>query len=786
MRVISKYDGEIRINTKIDTEKASSQLLSLQNRINKTAQKIDTLTQKMRQMEAPTIKTDAFKELENSMQEAQSHLQKLRDEQAEWESIGISSGGAWDALCEKMGIAEERVFDISEQMDKLKASGGAFKSQKDTEAYKKIVNDLQNANDEMDMLKAKQQEVAAKQQKFNGNIGKTTQEVERTNKKFSNVLRTMKQMVLSMAVFSVMQNGIEAVKEGIQNLAKSSSSFNAKMSEMASATATLKNALATAFAPIITMITPAIVTLCNWITKAVNLINRFLSAISGKKTWTRAKNQQVNYAQSLEDTANAAKKAAGTLQSFNELNVISSQDSSGGGTGGSGDSSGGFEEVPLTESDFEWVEKIKKIFEAILPLAVAIGAALLTWKLTDFLTSLIKVHPILGKILSILFIIAGVALMIVSYLHMWNEGVDWKGLIGYIAGVALAFAGLYALFGPLVAGIFLIVASAAGLILALKDIEENGLNAKNASLLLVSALGLVVGVFLVFGATAAIVTAAILAIGLGIADLIKNGVNLKNGIMIVAGVFALVASVAGAAVGAIVALVAGLVLACAADWENFKRTVWEPIKSWFNEMWENFTQIGQGFKNMLDGISKFVNGVFSGDWKMAWEGIKETFGGAWDGIVGILKASANLIIGILNTVYNFVCGVVNAIINGINKISFTTPDWLNYLHDGWGGQTFGGFNIPTIEPINIPYLANGGITTGETLAKIGDNPGGQEAVLPLSSNTEWMDSLADKIASKLPAGSVIQIQGDPQGMFKIIRKEAGRYYRTTGNPAFDY
>lgn len=49
---------------------------------------------------------------------------------------------------------------------------------------------------------------------------------------------------------------------------------------------------------------------------------------------------------------------------------------------------------------------------------------------------------------------------------------------------------------------------------------------------------------------------------------------------------------------------------------------------------------------------------------------------------------------------------------------------------------------------SIPRLANGGITTGSTLANIGE--AGREAVLPLENNTGWMDDLASKLASKMP------------------------------------
>ena len=55
--------------------------------------------------------------------------------------------------------------------------------------------------------------------------------------------------------------------------------------------------------------------------------------------------------------------------------------------------------MPFTDADISLLEKVKAILEAILPFVVLIGAAFLAWKLTDFLTKLMAVNPILGKIL---------------------------------------------------------------------------------------------------------------------------------------------------------------------------------------------------------------------------------------------------------------------------------------------------------------------------------------------------------------------------------------------------
>lgn len=736
----------------------------------------------------------SYRKMQMEMADCERESDRLIDALNRMEEAGQDRqiNDKWKDLKNQMRQVGQEAAQIRAEMMRMENENVAYIDPRNTEEYQRLAARLREVNEQLDIMNQRMREVVDREGEMDtsagGRFGNIQGAVQQVNGAIEKFIKRVKKIALTILVFQFVSKAfrtmIEGIKTGIQNYARYSEQFNQKMSEMKSATLNLKNSIGAAAIPIVNALAPALTVLCSWLTKAINLFNKFISALSGKKTWTRAKEQQVDYAASLDNTANAAKKAKGALQGFDELNVINSNDSgsSGGGSGGSG---GGidYEEVPLTEKDFAWIEKIKKIFESILPVVVAIGAALLAWKIASFLSDLMKVHPILGTILSILAIIAGLALAIYSYFHMWNEGVDWQGLIGYILGVSLAFGGLYALFGPLVAGILLIIASAAGLILALKDISENGLNAKNASLLLVSAIGLCAGVFMVFGTTAAFVVAGLLLISAGIADVIQKGVTLKNGLLIVAGVFLSVSAVAGAVIGAIAALVAGLVLAVIADWENFKKTVWEPMKKWFAELWSDFTQITNGFKKMLDGLTLFVNGVFSGDWKKAWEGIKETFGGAWDGIVGLLKASANLIIGILNTVYNFVCGVVNAIINGINKISFTTPDWLNYLHEGWGGQSFGGFNLQPIQPIDIPYLANGGITTGSTLANIGE--AGREAVLPLENNLSYMKPLAEMIASEMKGVQTVRIVADEGKIFKIVREEANDYYRRTGNPAFD-
>lgn len=749
---MAEYDGEIRIKTLIENGEASSKLMQMESQFQKLAREADKFSKTLKDLASQKIPTEEYKAVQMQIEKDTASLDKLL---ARMDKFLETGGSSKSTTFKKMQYEVEELTNSIKyakgELAAMESSGTAFIDPTTTEEYSKVSEKLLDVQSKQEVLNQKMRETAANEKSI-GAGAKDIEKVGKSAKKSSGLISDMakhiKQTVVSFAIFGavmkVSQTISKAFTEGIQNMAKYSSEFNGKMSEMASATATLKNSIGALTAPIISALTPAIVTLCTWLTNAINAMNRFIAAISGKSTWTKAKKQQVDYAASLDKTAGSAKKAAGALAAFDDLNVLQKNDSGSGSGGSSGASGSGYEEVPLTQKDFEWVKNVKKLFEAILPIVLAIAAALLTWKIASFLTDLLAMSSILGTIVSWLVVIAGFALTIYSLFDMWKNGVDWENLIGYIVGTSLAVGGLYALFGPMVAGIALIVISIAGLITALNDIKENGLNAQNTCLLLVSAFGLVVGTFMAFGAVAASVVAGILLISAGIADLINNGVNLKNGILIVAGVFTSLLLTAGVVVASIAALIAGLVLAIVADWDNFKRTVLEPIVEWGLVMLSNFTQIGDGIKEIFSGITTFLKGVFTGDWKMAWTGIKTFFVGVWDVIVGCLKSSVNFVIGALNTAYNAICGVINACISAINKISFTVPDWV----PGLGGKQFGGFNLQKIQPVNIPYLANGGITTGATIAKIGE--AGREAVLPLENNTGWMDDLASKLASKMP------------------------------------
>lgn len=161
--------------------------------------------------------------------------------------------------------------------------------------------------------------------------------------------------------------------------------------------------------------------------------------------------------------------------------------------------------------------------------------------------------------------------------------------------------------------------------------------------------------------------------------------------------------------------------------------VWDTVSAVFG----NIVDACKNIFDALGGLMDFITGVFSGNWKKAWEGIKTFFKGIWDAMVNLIKAPINLIIGFINTLLSGIVAGINLAIKGLNKLSFTIPDWV----PGIGGQTWG-FNIKELKAPQIPYLAEGGIINQPTLAMVGE--AGKEAVVPLE-NTAFADSIANAI-----------------------------------------
>lgn len=374
---MAEYDGEIRIKTLIENGEASSKLMQMESQFQKIAREADKLSKTLKELASQKIPTEEYKAVQMQIEKDTASLDKLLARMDKFLETGGSS---------KSTTFKRMQYDVEEltnsikyakgELEEMESLGTAFIDPTTTEEYSKVSEKLFDVQSKQEVLNQKMRETVSNEK----SIGAGAKDIEKVGKSakksaglISDMTKRIKQTVVSFAIFGavmqVSQTISKAFTEGIQNMAKYSSEFNGKMSEMASATATLKNSIGALTAPIISALTPAIVTLCTWLTNAINAMNRFIAVISGKSTWTKAKKQQVDYAASLDKTAGSAKKAAGALAAFDDLNVLQKNDS-GSGSGGSG--SGGsdlYDEVPTGK---ELSDKIQPFIDYLKKLKVSI------------------------------------------------------------------------------------------------------------------------------------------------------------------------------------------------------------------------------------------------------------------------------------------------------------------------------------------------------------------------------------------------------------------------------
>lgn len=168
-----------------------------------------------------------------------------------------------------------------------------------------------------------------------------------------------------------------------------------------------------------------------------------------------------------------------------------------------------------------------------------------------------------------------------------------------------------------------------------------------------------------------------------------------------------------------------------------------------------------GVKQIFGGFIDFLTGVFTLDWKKAWEGIKEIFRGIWNTIVGGLEAAVNLIIK-----------GINWLIDQLNKIHFEIPDWV----PGIGGKSFG-INISHVNELKIPRLAQGAVIppNREFMAVLGDQKQGTNIEAP----ADLIRQIVREEINNFGGGEDITIKftGDLAQLARVLSPEITRQQR---------
>ncbi len=445
--------GKLTGGTGLASEESANALAKLNAEITGTEAKVELLNNSLEQtvqaqqkISDSPINTTAYQILEQTLQQVEAQFNQVAQTQQELfaRNQSVTSSPAFMALesaAEKLGrqydslIAKKRQLEsgggaVQTPAIKTAPMTGAYSatassaSQKALDALNKeitqtdakekgLVNtnsrlgsSFKNVSQSVDSAKTKTGGISSIFSRMGGvvsglgkRLGGLAQNFTSTTNSANNASFSIGRMigmsVLYSTVFGMISKVNSGIMTGINNLAQYSSATNASISSMMSALTQLQNSLATAFAPILSVVAPILTAFMNMLSKAITYVGMFIAALTGQKSFTRAKAVQEDYAASLNKTSSGANKAAkatknnakATKKANKEIQTYlsgldevrqyqkekdndtpsSSTPSAGGGGGGggyTGPSIGDmFEKVPIESSIADIAKKIKDLIK---------------------------------------------------------------------------------------------------------------------------------------------------------------------------------------------------------------------------------------------------------------------------------------------------------------------------------------------------------------------------------------------------------------------------------------
>lgn len=424
--------------------------------------------------------------------------------------------------------------------------------------------------------------------------------------------------------------------------------------------------------PAIEVIVQVIATLCQWIITAINWLGAFFGIFSDGKASVsktndninKATNSMKNYGSAIGGAAAAAKELKKQTMGFDELNVIQSPTSTGGGGGGGGGGS-----VPSLDSmdmsnmelpsldDFNTnIDKAKKSLQALLVLIGSIGAAMWLiprWEEVFALKDTLKAPELLkAKIRELgaeLMIVAGTVLLIRGYFDAWVNGVDWGSLIEILTGLGLVLGGIGMLFGNVAVNLGLIMSGILLLVLGIKDLVENGYSMQAVIMVLIGAVATLIGVIWLL-----------------------NAAMLANPITwIVAGIMALVAAFV-------------ILWNECEGFRNFWINLWDKIKNavsvfidWCKNAWQSIkTAVSDGINWIKEKVLVPISNFY-----IKW--IKPPV----DKCIEIISKMVEIVIGLYVGLFNLLVDkIIKPIAEWVSKTVNNIKDWIKGAVDtikGW-------------------------------------------------------------------------------------------------------
>ena len=749
-------DGWITIGTKLKMEQFDKQIKELENKIDSEEKKQALLNDRTREYEAE------LKEATSQVNELSKELDNTADKATKLqEAIRNTRAGSYER------------FDLKKQYDEVWESGH------------KLLGELEKAE--------------AKQNNLKDKVAKTKLQYENSAKAIDKMrgkleLVNMKRHLFQMKEF---EKGVNKVKDGIQNtigkigkmamavlgvrsafmLVRQASSTWAQYNEQyAKDLEYIRFALASGLAPVLEKIVRLAQTLMAY-------VNYLTNALFGRPFFGSAKDFE-SMQKSAGGIAKSTKDIKNNLAGFDELNVLSSNQDTGGIGGGVTAPSLDLEKVEIPE----WLVKLKDILQPVVdffkqinkeygPVATGIGIVVSAlagfWILKSIIglfTGFSKAFAgfsadftgffnALGRAVEAIAVLGGLALVIESITKLIDvfsqSGMtlgEVAGLLGIVLGeVAVAFIVLMGAITALkpswqsIAGAVVIL---GGMALVLHEVTSLIQAFSESGMSLNEVIGLMATVLISIVAT----MGAVALIGPAMTAGLLPFLVVVGGISAILAVMALTLPTI---LEAVEKFITGTAPSLTTIIESIARGIAIIIDSIGTALPPIIESVGTIFTTIFDGIAKIIETVADTIIKLEDSTLEfiNKLGPAINSFVdGVIEAVTKLI----NFIISGIEYMVNLVIKGVNKII----DAVNSVGE------FIGIVIPRVPefeiPRFVPKLAKGGIVAKPTQAIIGE--AGREAVMPLDNNTEWMDLLADKLSDRMTSGSgnqevVIRFEG---------------------------
>lgn len=472
-------DGEVIFSTELDNK-------ALYRDLNKAVKDIDRLDGKISKLGAQKIPLE-------------EKLQRITGELDEAKAVLADMRAAPKGTYEKV--------DIADQATRVRLLQAEFT--KTANSVDNIGNQLRAAETDLDGAKKKAGEVSDRIREAEANTSRFGDAAANADGKMKKILGHVGKLARRVLIFAVITAALRSMRNWLSEIVKSDKEASAAMAQ-------LKGALLTLAQPLVQVLVPAFTLLVRVIAAVVTQIARLVAAISGKSLSSAAASAKALNAQTkaLKGTGKAAKDAGKSLASFDEINQLSSNSSGSGGGASAG----------AIAPDFSFMDEVDARLRKIADAVILIGGGLAAWKLSSLLPG--TLGTVAEKLAGIALTVGGLILLWDGLSDAWNNGVDWANLIEILGGAATAALGLYLTFGKLGAGIGLVVAGAAMVVTAFRDIDQNGLNLKNTLLMIAGIVSTGLGFWFLTGNVFPLVVAGIAAILFAITTLAGNGEQL--------------------------------------------------------------------------------------------------------------------------------------------------------------------------------------------------------------------------------------------------------------------